>query len=154
MCVGSYCVICRSETSYLIQRILVGACPRDKWRVSTRARLSARYHHTMTLVRRYRLDYSILCSSRYTELLLLYVYSFQQDKRVLPVLWHQSLLTFVQRYKEDMSSEQKSALMELLRTHTHHQITAEVRREIVHSRCRGEEGNAGEEGEMQMEGDG
>ena len=91
---------------------------------------------------------------------MLYVCSFQQDKRVLPVLWHQCLLTFVQRYKEDMSSEQKSALIDLVRAHTHHQITAEIRREIVHSRCRGEEGvaveegNAREEGEMQMEGDG
>ena len=82
----------------------------------------------------------------------LYVCRFQQDKRDLPVLWHQSLLTFVQRYKEDMSSEQKEALVELLRAHTHHQITAEVRRELIHSRCRGDA--EGGRGEMEIEGDG
>lgn len=33
----------------------------------------------------------------------------------MPVLWHQSLLTFAQRYKNDISSEQKEALLNLLR---------------------------------------
>lgn len=67
-------------------------------------------------------------------------YRFQRDKRELPVLWHQALLTFVQRYKEDISSEQKEALMELLRAHTHELITPEIRRELVHSKCRDVEG--------------
>ena len=57
--------------------------------------------------------------------------------RSLPVLWHQSLLTFVQRYKEDMSVEQKEGLLELVRgCHAHHDIGPEVRREIVSSKCR------------------
>ena len=37
----------------------------------------------------------------------------RSDKRELPVLWHQSLLTFCQRYKQDVSSEQKQALLEI-----------------------------------------
>lgn len=61
---------------------------------------------------------------------------FLSDKRILPVLWHQSLLTFVQRYKEDVSSEQKDALMELCRAQVHDQITPEVRRELSHSKSR------------------
>ncbi len=61
---------------------------------------------------------------------------FQTEPRELPVLWHQSLLTFVQRYKEDMSVEQKEAILELLRKKSHHAITPEVRREIVQSKCR------------------
>ena len=52
------------------------------------------------------------------------------------MLWHQSFLTFVQRYKEDISSEQKEALLELLRVHVHEQITPEIRRELVNSKCR------------------
>ncbi|XP_020612923.1 bystin-like [Orbicella faveolata] len=47
---------------------------------------------------------------------------FLSDQRTLPVLWHQSLLTFVQRYKEDVSSEQKDALMELCKVHVHTQV--------------------------------
>ncbi|KOB67722.1 Bystin [Operophtera brumata] len=35
---------------------------------------------------------------------------FQRDHRNLPVLWHQALLTFVQRYKADISTEQRDAL--------------------------------------------
>ncbi|XP_046363047.2 bystin-like [Haliotis rufescens] len=61
---------------------------------------------------------------------------FVTDKRELPVLWHQSLLTFIQRYKEDVSTEQKEALMELLRVQTHPTLTGEIRRELIHSKCR------------------
>lgn len=58
------------------------------------------------------------------------------DSRELPVLWHQSLLTFVQRYKSDISSEQKEALLELLKKHVHQEITSEIRRELMNAKCR------------------
>jgi essential nuclear protein 1 len=58
------------------------------------------------------------------------------DKRKLPVLWHQSLLVFVQRYKEDIASEQKDALLELTNHQFHYQISQEVRRELVSSKSR------------------
>jgi essential nuclear protein 1 len=61
---------------------------------------------------------------------------FQNDKRELPVLWHQALLTFVQRYKSDISTEQKEALLELLKKHGHFEITNEVRRELANAKCR------------------
>lgn len=64
---------------------------------------------------------------------------FRNDRRELPVLWHQSFLTFVQRYKSDISSEQKEALLELLKHQSHHTITAEVRRELQHAKCRDSE---------------
>jgi essential nuclear protein 1 len=63
---------------------------------------------------------------------------FQNDKRVLPVLWHQSLLTFAQRYKDSISSEQRDALMGLLRAHRHPIISDEIRRELVSAKCRDE----------------
>lgn len=52
------------------------------------------------------------------------------------MLWHQALLTFVQRYKSDISTEQRSALMELLRHQNHPTITSEVRRELISAKCR------------------
>jgi len=64
---------------------------------------------------------------------------FQMDPREMPVLWHQAMLTFCQRYKADLSSEQKEALLQLLTAHKHHTLTPEIRREILHSRCRDEE---------------
>jgi essential nuclear protein 1 len=63
-------------------------------------------------------------------------YSFTSETRQLPVLWHQSLLTFVQRYKSDISSEQKEALGELLKTHSHPEIAKEIRRELASAQCR------------------
>lgn len=38
--------------------------------------------------------------------------SFQDE---LPVLWHQCLLSFVELYKSDISTEQREALLELLK---------------------------------------
>lgn len=61
---------------------------------------------------------------------------FEHDDRELPVLWHQSFLTFAQRYKTDISSEQKKALLKLLRTKSHHTITPDIRRELESSTCR------------------
>lgn len=55
---------------------------------------------------------------------------FIGEKRELPVLWHQCLLVFVQNYKQDLSSEQKEALLDLLRVHSHHQITPVIRTEL------------------------
>ncbi|TDH65740.1 hypothetical protein CCR75_004686 [Bremia lactucae] len=55
---------------------------------------------------------------------------FTTDTRKLPVLWHQSLLVFVQRYKNDIPKQYKEAMKPLLKQHFHHQITPEIRREL------------------------
>lgn len=70
---------------------------------------------------------------------------FSNDPRDMPVLWHQSLLVFAQRYKQDLVPEQKDALLGLLRVKQHTSITPEVRREIVGSTARGELLAEGEE---------
>jgi essential nuclear protein 1 len=49
----------------------------------------------------------------------------------MPVLWHQSLLVFCQRYKEDMTREQKDALLALIKIQFHKEITVECRRELA-----------------------
>lgn len=54
----------------------------------------------------------------------------------MPVLWHQALLTFIQRYKADISSEQRDALLGLLKHQNHATITAEIRRELQNAKCR------------------
>lgn len=82
------------------------------------------------------LDKKYALPYRVVDAIVFHFVRFTTDLRELPVLWHQSLLTFVQRYKEDVSVEQKEALMELIRNKTHRDITAEVRREIVNSKCR------------------
>ncbi|NXG15177.1 BYST protein, partial [Grallaria varia] len=77
---------------------------------------------------------------RVVDALVFHFLAFRTDQRVLPVLWHQSFLAFAQRYKEDLSSEQKEALLELLKFHSHPQISPEIRRELMNSKTRDVEG--------------
>ncbi|KAG2745751.1 Bystin-domain-containing protein [Suillus brevipes Sb2] len=60
------------------------------------------------------------------------------DTQKLPVLWHQSLLAFCQRYSPDLTPDQKDALLDVIRVNPHLQIGLEVRRELVNSVARGE----------------
>jgi len=55
----------------------------------------------------------------------------------LPVLWHQSLLAFAQRYKNDITEDQREALLDLLLVRGHKDIGPEVRRELLVGRGRG-----------------
>ncbi len=73
---------------------------------------------------------------RVVDALFYHFYRFINDKRALPVLWHQCLLAFVHIYKADLSQEQKDSLLELLRVQSHHQISPEIRRELLHSKNR------------------
>ena len=82
------------------------------------------------LDKKYALPYRVI------DAVVFHFVRFANDQRELPVLWHQSLLTFIQRYKEDMAVEQKEAIVELLRCKSHREITPEIRREIVNSKCR------------------
>ncbi|XP_029042012.2 bystin [Osmia bicornis bicornis] len=80
--------------------------------------------------KKYALPYRVI------DAVVFHFIRFERDPRELPVLWHQSLLVFVQRYKGDISSEQREALLGLLRKQSHHSITSEVRRELQHAKCR------------------
>lgn len=63
----------------------------------------------------------------------------------LPVLWHRCLLAFAQRYRNDITEDQREALLDLLLVRGHRDIGPEVRRELLAGRGRGvvvEEGAA------------
>lgn len=82
------------------------------------------------LDKRYALPYRVVDAA------VFHFVRFENDKREMPVLWHQSLLTFLQRYKNDISSEQKEALFALLRKQQHPKLTPEIRRELQAARPR------------------
>jgi len=63
---------------------------------------------------------------------------FATERRSLPVIWHQSLLTFAQRYKGDLTAEDKERLKALMRAQEHPLITPEIRRELFSAPNRGE----------------
>lgn len=82
------------------------------------------------LEKRYALPYRVVDGAVFHFL------RFEKDQRELPSLWHQALLSFVQRYKNDISSEQKEALLQLLRKKNHPKVTPEIRRELQAAKTR------------------
>lgn len=56
--------------------------------------------------------------------------SFSDDERRLPVVWHQSLLSFVQRYRHEMRADDKERLRSLCKHQRHYLISPEVLREL------------------------
>ncbi|XP_063951136.1 bystin-like [Lytechinus pictus] len=134
--------LCESGTCTLREAVIVGS-------VVAKSTIPV-LHSSAAMLKLAEMDYSgvnsiflrILIDKKYAlpfrviDAVVHHFLRFVHDKRQLPVLWHQAFLAFVQRYKEDISSEQKEALMELLRSHSHPSITPEIRREIVNSKSR------------------
>jgi len=84
------------------------------------------------LEKKYALPFKVI------DALVEHFLKFNSDDRKMPVIWHQSLLAFAQRYKEDITAEQKQQLKLLMRKHTHPQVSPEIRRELFSTKCRGE----------------
>nr|KAJ3420315.1 hypothetical protein HK105_005817 [Polyrhizophydium stewartii] len=84
------------------------------------------------------LDKKYALPFKVVDALVFHFLRFKSDPRELPVLWHQALLTFAQRYKEDLTADQKEALLDLLRHKSHEGITPEIRRELQNSVSRDE----------------
>ncbi|KAF7726322.1 hypothetical protein EC973_008902 [Apophysomyces ossiformis] len=84
------------------------------------------------LDKKYALPYKVV------DALVEHFHRFENDPREMPVLWHQSLLVFVQRYKQDLVPDQKDAILSVVKTKYHAGITPEIRREIAHSTARDE----------------
>lgn len=82
------------------------------------------------LDKRYALPYRVVDAAVFHFL------AFERDKREMPVLWHQSLLTFTQHYKNDITTEQRDALMNLLKKQVHPKLTPEIRRELLAAHCK------------------
>ncbi|KAG5654650.1 hypothetical protein H0H81_009898 [Sphagnurus paluster] len=72
------------------------------------------------------------------------------DADKLPVLWHQSLLVFAQRYASDLTPDQKDALLDVVRATPHPQIGPEIRRELISSVVRGAPREPAGDGDIEM----
>lgn len=82
--------------------------------------------------KRYALPFKVI------DALVAHFLRFQSEPRAPPLVWHQTLLAFAQRYKQDVTTEQKQLLKLLLRQHSHPKVTPEIRRELFSTRSRGE----------------
>lgn len=62
---------------------------------------------------------------------------YSHDSHIeLNVQWHQTLLKFCQLYTRDISSEQREAILDLIKHHTHPQISPEVRKILLRTESR------------------
>ncbi|OII71520.1 bystin family protein [Cryptosporidium andersoni] len=57
----------------------------------------------------------------------------KSSNTILPVIWHKTLLTFVQRYKYEFSPSQTSKIQNLVKSQYHYIISPEIVRELSHS---------------------
>uniref|UniRef100_A0A7S3DY24 Bystin n=1 Tax=Chloropicon laureae TaxID=464258 RepID=A0A7S3DY24_9CHLO len=64
--------------------------------------------------------------------------AFEREQRELPVVWHQSFLCFIQRYKHAITAQDKQRLRKLCTRKGHYLVGPEVLREIDHGHSRGE----------------
>merc|ERR1712093_461008 len=97
---------------------LIRLCEMTPWYGTTSIFIS------VLLNKKYSIPYKVVAS------LVDHFSSFLYDERSLPVVWHRTLLLFAQRYKYDLSDEQRQRLKEVLRVHFHDSIGVEIRREL------------------------
>ncbi|KAK9937643.1 hypothetical protein M0R45_014420 [Rubus argutus] len=90
------------------------------------------YFMKLLLEKKYALPYRVI------DALVGHFMRFMNETRVMPVIWHQSLLAFVERYKNDILNEDKDNLRVLFQTQKHDLVTREIRKELDNSRSRGE----------------
>lgn len=94
------------------------------------------YSGAQSLLLKYFMDKKYALPFKVVDALVEYFAKFQKDVREFPVLWHQSLLLFAQRYKEDLSKEQKDVILHLIKVKVHEDISPEIQRELESSKCR------------------
>lgn len=90
------------------------------------------YFIKLLLEKKYALPYRVV------DAVVDHFMRFLNETRIMPVIWHQSLLAFVQRYKNELQKEDKDKLRDLLEKQKHKLVTPEISRELDHSRNRGE----------------
>ncbi len=108
------------------------------------------FHSSAALIKLTEMDYNIatgyfikvMIGKRYAlpsvalDMLLDFFTRFQEiDEETgkvpeMPVMWHQTLLTFVQTYRYSLTEDQRERIKALLKIQQHHTITAEIRREL------------------------
>ncbi|KAG2569834.1 hypothetical protein PVAP13_7NG443200 [Panicum virgatum] len=121
--------LCRERNCTLREAVIIGSIIQ---KVSIPF-LHASYFINLFLDKKYALPYRALDAE------LAHFMRFLDDERVMPVIWHQSLLAFVERYKNELEKKDKEKLVRLLDHQKHYLVTPEIRRELRGSCNRGGE---------------
>jgi len=96
------------------------------------------YAGTTSFFLRVLLDKKYALPFRVVDALVDHFLRFRGETRAVPVVWHQSLLCFAQRYKTVIRAEDKTRLRRLVDQQHHYLIGPEIKRELSQGRSRGE----------------
>ena len=91
------------------------------------------------LDKKYALPYKVVDSVVFHFMRFRAPNTANKAEKQLPVMWHQAFLVFAQRYKNDITEDQRDALLEVLKIQIHPAITPEIRRELMSGVTRAEE---------------
>lgn len=83
--------------------------------------------------KKYALPYKVI------DALVFHFMRFKSVPDALPLLWHQSFLAFSQRYKNDITEDQRDVLLDVLLVKGHPLVGTDIRRELLEGRGRGVE---------------
>ncbi|KAK6501111.1 snoRNA-binding rRNA-processing protein [Arthrobotrys musiformis] len=145
--------LCSSGTCTLREAQIVGS-------VLTRVSIPV-LHSAAALQRLCEMDYTgptsifirVLLEKKYAlpykaiDAVVFHFIRFANSDETMPLLWHQSLLSFATRYKNDITEDQRKALFELVRKKGHPAVAPQIVTEL-------EEGRKGGREEMVPPGDG
>ena len=81
--------------------------------------------------KKYALPYKVV------DALVFHFMRFKTISDQLPLLWHKSFLAFAQRYKNDITEDQRDVLLDLILVKGHPLVGPEIRRELIEGRGRG-----------------
>ena len=132
--------LCSSGTCTLREAQIVGS-------VLTRVSIPV-LHSAAALQRLCEMDYTgptsifirVLLDKKYAlpfkaiDAVVFHFLRFANSDEKMPVLWHQSMLAFAQRYKNDITEDQRKALFELVRKKGHPGFSPEIVSELEEGR--------------------
>ncbi|EOY33320.1 Bystin, putative isoform 1 [Theobroma cacao] len=136
--------LCKSGTCSLREAVIIGSVltkvtiPRLHSSVALMKLAEMEYCGTTSYFIKLLLEKKYALPYRVVDAVVSHFMRFLEDTRIMPVIWHQSLLAFVQRYKNELRKEDKDNLRILVETQKHKSVTPEIIRELDNSRNRGE----------------
>jgi essential nuclear protein 1 len=83
--------------------------------------------------KKYALPYKVI------DALVFHFMRFKAVPDAIPLLWHQSFLSYAQRYRNDITEDQRDVLLDVLLLKGHPLVGPEIRRELLEGRGRGVE---------------
>ncbi|KAJ4839971.1 snoRNA-binding rRNA-processing protein [Turnera subulata] len=136
--------LCKSGTCNLREAVIVGSIiekcsiPMLHSCVALMKLAETEYCGTTSYFIKILLEKHYALPHRVLDALVAHFMRFLDDSRVMPVIWHQTLRAFVERYKNALQKEDKENLATLVRHQKHYLVTPSIITELENSRNRGE----------------